>query len=118
MINRRHSKKREKILSVLERNHGALSAAEIHYKLKDMDITTVYRNLELFVKDGVVNKLNLGGDEAQYEYAKEPHHHAVCNDCHRVLHFTAPTEAIKKLINIPGFEAETIDITVKGNCKH
>jgi len=118
MTTRRHSKKREKILSVLQRHHGALSASEIHLKLKDMDITTVYRNLELFVKDGTIKKLNLGGDEAQYEYANEPHHHAICDDCNRVLHFSVPTDMLKELLKLPDFEAKSIEITVRGNCKH
>lgn len=118
MATRRNSKKREEILNVLKNCHGALSAAQIHSKVSGMDITTVYRNLEIFVNEGIVRKLNLGSDEAQYEFTKEPHHHAICSDCNRVLHFSAPTEKLKKILELPDFETESIEITMHGKCKH
>ena len=83
-----------------------------------MDLTTVYRNLEIFVEDGVVKKLNLGGEEALYEYTEEAHHHAVCTDCDRVLHFTAPEKEIKALLGLKDFDADSIEITVRGTCRH
>lgn len=83
-----------------------------------MDITTIYRNLELFVEDGVVKKLNLGSEEALYEYAEEIHHHAVCTDCDRIIHFTAPEGEIKELLGLKDFNADSIEITVRGTCKH
>lgn len=115
---RRHSQKREKILETLKRSHNALSAAALHKKLPGMDLTTVYRNLEIFVEDGVVKKLNLGGEEALYEYTEEAHHHAVCTDCDRVLHFTAPEKEIKALLGLKDFDADSIEITVRGTCRH
>lgn len=117
-MNRRRSKKREKILETLKRCHGALSVADLHKKLPEMDITTIYRNLELFVEDGVVKKLHLGSDEALYEYTEEAHHHAVCVDCDRVIHFAAPDEEVKKLLGLKDFNTDSIEITVRGTCKH
>lgn len=118
MSTRRHSSKREKVLKVLQHHHGALSASVIHKALPDMNITTIYRNLELFVKDGLINKLNLGNDEAYYEYSKEPHHHAICNDCDEVIHFSAPEDKIKKLLELEDFKVDSIEITVRGTCQH
>lgn len=118
MNNRRHSKKRDNILNVLKQRHTALSVAELHKSLPEMDITTIYRNLELFIKDGVIKKLNLSGDEAVYEYTEKAHFHAVCTDCDKVLHFTAPEKEIEKLLNLKDFETESIEITIRGKCLH
>ena len=117
-MQRRTSKKREKIFETLKRCHGALSAADLHKKMPEMDITTIYRNLELFVEDGLVKKLNLGGEEALYEYAEEAHHHAVCVDCDKVIHFSASDEEIMKVLGLKDFDVDSIEVTVKGTCRH
>ena len=118
MNNRRHSPKREAILDVLKAEHGALSASEVHGKLPALDLATIYRNLELFVADGEVQKLQLGGKEALFEFSKEAHHHAVCNECHKVIHFTAPDAKIKALLGIADFNVDEIEVTVRGICNH
>ena len=117
-MKRRKSLKREQILKVLKGAHGALSAAAIHKKVPKIDLTTIYRNLDMFVKDGTVKRLNLGDSEAQYEYAEEEHHHAICLDCDKVIHFTAPDEKILKLLEVKGFKAKSLVITLRGICDH
>lgn len=105
-------------METLKRSRNALSAATLHKKLPEVDLTTIYRNLELFVKDGVVKKLNLGDEEAVYEYAEEGHHHAICVGCDRVIHFSVPEDKIRELIDIKDFKVGSIEITVRGNCRH
>lgn len=117
-MNRRYSKKREQILSVLKSAHSALSAHDIHTKLPALDLTTIYRNLEVFVHDNQVKKLLFGGKEALYEYQKQPHHHAVCTECERVIHFTAPDKKIMKLLGIEDFKVDELEVTVRGICNH
>jgi len=115
---RRHSEKREKILEVLKNGHGAYSASMIHKKLHDIDLATIYRNLELFVAEGDIKKINLGSGESLYEFAIEHHHHAVCSDCNKVIHFAAPENKIRKILNLKDFDPDTIEITIKGRCRH
>lgn len=115
---KRRSIKRDQILDVLKREHGALSASEIHSKLLKLDLTTIYRNLDVFVADGEVKKLLLNEKEALYEYQERPHHHAVCTVCDRVIHFTAPDDKIKKLLRIKGFQVDDLEVTVRGVCNH
>ena len=90
----RLTQKRKRILDVLKKYHGVLSAKEIHGKISDIDLVTVYRNLDLFVKEKLITKVFLDTDEVLYEYQNEPHHHAVCSECERVIHFTVPNEKI------------------------
>lgn len=115
---RRTSKKREKILNVLKKGKGALSASDIHKKVSDVDLVTVYRNLEMFVEDGLVKKLSLDKGEAVFEYKEEDHHHAICTDCDKVIHFEASDKEIMKLIHVEGFEPQSLELTVRGKCEH
>lgn len=117
-MNRRHSQKREQILAILKKEKGALSAGDIHAKLADLDLTTIYRNLDVFVHDGEVKKLLLDGKEALYEYQDHPHHHAVCTECKRVIHFIAPDEKIMKLLGMKDFQVDALEVTVRGICNH
>jgi Fur family transcriptional regulator, peroxide stress response regulator len=117
-MNRRHSQKREQILSVLKKHGGALSAQDLHQQLPELDLATIYRNLALFVEDGEIRKLHLSDKEALYEYQTKPHHHAVCSQCDRVIHFNIPEAKIKKLLDLTDFSVEEVELTVKGTCQH
>lgn len=112
------TKKRTQILDVLKHNHGALSAKAVHNKLPEIDLVTIYRNLDLFAKEKLISKLRLSGTEAEYEYQDEPHHHAVCTECERIIHFTAPDKKIKQLLKIEDFDVDEIEVTVRGHCHH
>lgn len=113
----RLTKKRQQILDALKCHHGALSANTIHKKLPGIDLVTIYRNLDLFTKEKYIKQVHLGTDEAQYEFQHEPHHHAVCTDCERVIHFTVPEAKIKKLLGLEDFLVDEIEVTVRGVCK-
>jgi len=117
-MTKRHSVKRDKIMAVLQEAKSALSAGSIHALLPEIDKVTIYRNLDLFVSEGTVKTLNFGGTETLYEYQHHPHHHAVCTDCEKVIHFTAPDEKIKKLLGLTNFQVNELELTVKGICNH
>jgi Fe2+ or Zn2+ uptake regulation protein len=111
----RLTKKRQAILDTLKEHKAALSAAEVHQLVPDMDLATVYRNLEYFTKEKIIKKLQLGTLEARFEYQHEPHHHAVCGQCEKVIHFTAPNKKIIKLLGLEDFNIEELEITVRGS---
>jgi len=112
------TEKRNKILSVLKKKNGTLSAANIHKQIPEIDLVTIYRNLDLFTKEKLIKQVHLGTEEAQYEYQKEAHHHAVCVECEKVIHFTAPDAKIKKLLGLENFVVDEIEVTVRGICNH
>lgn len=117
-MNIKLTKKRQCILDVLKRTHSTLSASNIHHHLPDIDLVTIYRNLDLFTKEKLIKQFHLGTGEARYEYQREPHHHAVCTECEKVIHFTAPDAKIKKLLGLENFTVDEIEVTVRGICKH
>lgn len=114
----RLTKNRQAILEILKKSPEALSAAEVHAQLPDMDLATVYRNLDFFTNEKLIKKLQLGSQEARFEHQAEPHHHAVCTECERIIHFTAPDEQIKKLLGVDDFLVDELEVTVKGVCNH
>lgn len=116
-MQKRFSQKREDIRQLLEAQGGGLSATAIHHALPHIDLTTIYRNLDQFVAAGDIKKVLLSG-EALYEYQPHPHHHAVCDECSRVIHFTAADEKIKQLLKLPEFHITQIELTVHGHCNH
>ncbi len=114
----RLTKHRKEIIATLKKSHGTLSASDIHKRLPTIDQVTIYRNLDLFVAEGIIKKLHLDGNEAQYEYQDHPHHHAICSACDRVIHFSAESDRLKEALNIPDFDITSIDLLVRGNCHH
>jgi Fe2+ or Zn2+ uptake regulation protein len=54
-----------------------------------IDVVTVYRTIELFLKADIVREVNLKGENARYELTdlEHDHHHIVCTGCHRLEDF-------------------------------
>lgn len=114
-MKKRFSAKRQRILETLRESSQALSAADLHSLLPDLNLTTIYRNLEFFTEEKLIKKVPLGAQEAIYEYQAEPHHHAVCDRCQKVLHFKAPDKKIIQLLKLENFEVEELEVIVHGH---
>jgi Fe2+ or Zn2+ uptake regulation protein len=112
------TEKRRRLIGILKQNHGALSAADIHAKLPDIDLVTIYRNLDLFTKEKLIKQFHLDNGRVRYEYQDKPHHHAVCTKCEKIVHFTAPDEKIMRLLQINDFSVDGIEVVVRGVCNH
>jgi Fe2+ or Zn2+ uptake regulation protein len=113
----RTTKHRQEILKALEGANSALSAADLHLALPHINLVTIYRNLEIFSKERTIKKLHLNGQEAQYELQSEPHHHAICNECDKVIHFTTKDKELIKEFALPGFTIKELDVTLRGICE-
>jgi Fe2+ or Zn2+ uptake regulation protein len=114
----RRSAKRNQILTVLQKEKGPLSAADIHGRLPEIDLATIYRNLERFTNERWIRKIRLSAKQAEYEHQEEKHHHAICKTGDTTLHFTVPEKRIIKLLGLKDFRIEDVDIVVTGSCKH
>jgi len=114
----RLTNKRKKILDILQDSKEALSAKEIHTKLPSIDLVTIYRSLELFTKERIITSLHFNSTETKYEFQHTPHHHAVCSDCEKIIHFDAEDAKLKKLLALENFAIDQVEITVRGKCSH
>lgn len=92
--NNRLTPHRELILEIFLENEGLhLSAEEVFSKAKKKDssigFATVYRNLDLLNKLGILYKLNLGDGKRRYELNtaedKHQHHHLICLGCDKII---------------------------------
>jgi Fur family ferric uptake transcriptional regulator len=46
-----------------------------------VDQATVYRTLEIFVREGLVEQIDFRDGKYRYELQENHHHHLVCNNC-------------------------------------
>jgi Fur family transcriptional regulator, ferric uptake regulator len=89
-------------------------------KLPDVNVSTVYRTLELLVSLDLVLETRLEGSACYYEVSPEPsHHHFVCTQCGAVGHFSddllSPVHA--ELTEQRGFAVSQIQLTAFGLCR-
>lgn len=85
----RLTKKRKALVTLFFEHESPLSAQDILYELKKVQVTvnktTVYRELERLQEVNIVSRVELGDRKKYYELAsREHHHHLVCVRCERV----------------------------------
>ncbi len=82
---------REIILSVLHEIKGWATADEIYRRVQtistSVDISTVYRTLDLLQELGLVSCVDAGEDQRRYELLgiHGPHLHLICQACGQVI---------------------------------
>ncbi len=121
---RRLTRQRALIWSVLTAETGAHLSAEdivgrVQRELPSVSPSTVYRNLDVLVAEGLVLRTALGGDRAYYEPAHvHPHHHLVCRSCDGVthVHSDALGDLTARLRETAGFTLGQDEITLFGTC--
>ena len=74
------------VLSVLAEQGGHMSAEEILALVRQeypyLNLSTVYRTLDLFVELGLVAQTDLGEGVRRFELVgAHPHHHLICRKC-------------------------------------
>jgi Fur family transcriptional regulator, ferric uptake regulator len=94
-------------------------AASVQETARGVNISTIYRTLELLDKLGLVTHTHLGHGAPTYHLATESDHvHLVCQDCGRVTEVSP--DAIRALITAldegHGFETDVAHLTVFGRC--
>ncbi|MHC6180769.1 Fur family transcriptional regulator [Clostridium sp. JNZ X4-2] len=119
------TKARLNILDILSKSEDAISAEGIFERLGEknvnVDLSTIYRSLELFENKKIVRKLDLGQGEYKYVIIKEKHKHILqCKICHKQIEIDCPMQQIEEIIkNKTGFvfEEEKLDFKIKGICR-
>ena len=114
-MQRRHTKNKKLILDVFNGKH-TLTVQEICQLLPDIEVSTVYRNVERFVADGILRELYVHPNMTAYEYTKNIHDHFVCDDCHAVNEIHIRSNSIKKALP-SGVIMQDGGIVIHGICK-
>ena len=79
------SKRQEQILEILKNCDDELTGQELHRELitgdKEMGLTTVYRNLQVLMKTGLIRSRHLPTGEVLYTPVERDIHHLTCVQC-------------------------------------
>lgn len=94
MVGIKYSKQREAILAYLHSTTEHPTAETIYTGLKQenpkLSLGTVYRNLNLLVASGQIQKLCCGDGIDHFDATVTPHYHFVCRGCNRVMDLSMP----------------------------
>jgi Fur family transcriptional regulator, ferric uptake regulator len=113
---------RRLLLNALFDSHGHRSAEElatqVHAQAPDVNLSTIYRNLEELERLGVIDSTRLGGGPATYHLASTAHGHLVCEQCGAVTE--VPDEIFADLAKAAattyGFAIKPHRFAVTGRC--
>ncbi len=114
---------RQLILAALQQSNDHISAEEIHARILDkyphVNISTVYRTLELLKNLDLVTETDLGSGLFRYHFAdKGHHHHLICEKCGTT---TEVDESLllpikRTVFNEYGFRANISHLAIFGRC--
>lgn len=111
------------ILSAIENSDDHISAEEIYTqvvaKYPNVNISTVYRNLELLNKLGLVTETDMGEGRVRYHpLEKGHHHHLVCRQCGAIIDLDESLLAPLKdaLLRQYQFVADLRHLAILGHC--
>ena len=112
------------ILSAIEGSSEHISAEEIYAQVAarypHVNISTVYRTLELLKKLGMVYEIDLGEGRIRYHAeGRGHHHHLVCQNCGVVIDIDESTLSSLRdiLLRDYNFQAELKHVGIFGFCK-
>jgi Fur family ferric uptake transcriptional regulator len=121
----RMTPQRQLILDVVSSTHGHFSADEVHQQVvrvfRDVNISTVYRTLEVLEELGVVRHTHFHDGVAQFERADAGRHqHLVCSRCgaDAELDLDVLRPLAEELKRRYGFEADLAHSAIIGLCRH
>jgi Fur family ferric uptake transcriptional regulator len=112
------------VLEAIEASDDHISAEEIHSQAHArypyMNISTVYRTLDLLKEQGLVAESDMGGGRFLYHpVGKAHHHHLVCRKCGKVqdIDVSAFEGLRNELKSSYGFDAVFDHMAIFGTCK-
>ncbi|MCB2355005.1 Fur family transcriptional regulator [Clostridium estertheticum] len=121
--NIRVTKARKSILEIILQSSDAINANVIYDLLKKedikIDLSTVYRTLDLLESKKIVNKFDLGNNMYNYIINNNSHKHIIeCDLCHKKMVIDCPIPQIEEQIKAKtGITLTESHVYLKGICK-
>ena len=118
-------RKRNAILNCLRSTKAHPSAETLFTLLKpeipDLSMGTVYRNLTLFKKQGLVSSVATVNGVERFDGNTEPHVHFICNDCDAVIdleEISVPQELKTLAEECCGAQVRDCQLSFTGICRN
>ncbi len=113
------------VLEVLVQNRHVDANAileKLHKKHNEISLATVYRILNFFESEGIVDKLNFSNGQAIYELSlpeSEHHDHLICTSCGKIeeFHNEQIEELQLQIAKFKEFKVTTHTLNIYGICK-
>ena len=119
----RMTPQRAMIVSAIENSDNHISAEEIYAqviaKYSHVNISTVYRTLEMLKRLGLVTETDMGEGRVRYHPAgKGHHHHLVCIECGAIIDLDESVlSPVKDVLRKKyGFIADLRHLAIFGRC--
>ena len=123
----RYTANRRELVELLGRAGAPLTIPEILDRSDDLAQSSVYRNLSVLERAGVVQRIVTSGDWARFELSEdltEHHHHLVCHRCGLVQDVTVPAkleraiaDALDQVVSGSGFTVDGHRLDLVGTCR-
>jgi len=119
----KHSRQRESIKSCLAGRHDHPTAdalyACVRKEFPNISLGTVYRNLNLLVELGEIQKLSCGDGKDRFDAITTPHYHFFCKKCGAVtdLPIQPLSEVEKKAEEMTGAKVDSHTVFLYGTCR-
>lgn len=95
----KYSRQRESIKACLMKRTDHPTADALYTSIREqfpnISLGTVYRNLNLLVELGEIQRLSCGDGTDHFDYDTSPHYHYVCKQCGSIIDL--PMNTAKKL---------------------
>ena len=116
-------RKRTAILDCLRRTTAHPSAEDLHAMLQDehpdISMATVYRNLALFKKQGIIQSVGTVNGTERFDGNPQPHVHFICTQCDAVLdlpQLQPPQELCSAAAQGVGGQVSACNLSFTGTC--
>lgn len=123
VVGQRVTWQRRLLLDLILEAGGHLDADELFRRAKEREprisLSTVYRNLRLFKKLGLIDERHFAEEHHHYEVKDtSEHYHLVCLGCGRVIEFESPLmKQVKDKVGMENrFEITGAEIRFEGYC--
>ncbi|MTT33263.1 peroxide-responsive transcriptional repressor PerR [Terrilactibacillus sp. BCM23-1] len=90
----------------------------LEHKFPNMSVATVYNNLRVFKKTGLVKELTYGDSSSRFDFVSSEHYHMICNSCGKIVDFHYPgLDEVESLAEqVTGFQVDGHRMEVYGTC--
>ncbi len=124
-MEQKHFKKRDAILACLKNTDVHPSADWVFDKMRqeypDISLGTVYRNLNHFKQQGLIQSLGTVGGVERFDGNTDPHVHFVCTGCDSVIdlpQMQVPQSLCSQAAAQAGGQVHLCQLSFTGVCRH